>query len=233
VIFLLLSCVVFAQAPAPLDSGLFTTFSLDVGFTNATYFVCGTIPPSEGCYATGVIGPFGKVGAMLQGNVATNVSKGTATRYIYVLDVAYGAKANGVALYVYKKIDVIDEAGGTDTVTITLSKNLVLPLLGGASTRASMAGNNDFLIIGTNKGPGTVTVAKSNLVVTPLPQAGGGNVKAIAVDQYGFVTVSLGTFTTDTGGFFVLSPSGVMVESGAGTSFVINNRQAFLPSSIP
>ena len=83
------------------------------------------MPGTSGCYGAGFLGPFGKVGAMLEGLPTQNLTKGTVTRYIYVLDESYASGINGVALFVYKKVDTI--AGGSDAITVTLFKTVILP----------------------------------------------------------------------------------------------------------
>ena len=114
---------------ANLDSTLFTNYTMDTARTNVTWYVCGSLPGTSGCYGAGFLGPFGKVGAMLEGLPTQNLTKGTVTRYIYVLDESYASGINGVALFVYKKVDTI--AGGSDAITVTLFKTVILPLTGG------------------------------------------------------------------------------------------------------
>src|SRR5262249_52528611 len=75
---------------AALDSTLYTNYSLAPGRTRVDWVVCGSLPFTSGCYGSGTLGPFGKIGGMLEGYPAFNLSKGTVTRFIYVLDVAGG-----------------------------------------------------------------------------------------------------------------------------------------------
>jgi hypothetical protein len=86
---------------------------------------------------------------MIEGNPAQNLLKGTVTRYIYMLDVAYGVNGDGVGLYVYKKVDTVTSSD--DAVSVTLFKTVSLPLTGGSATVASIAASNKFLFIGTNQ----------------------------------------------------------------------------------
>jgi hypothetical protein len=108
-----------AYATAP-DATLFTTYSMFNNFTTVNWVVCGSTQQTEGCYASGSLGPFGKIGAMIEGNPKTNLKTNTVTRFIYVLDVASGGNQNEVQLYVYKKTDAVTPS--SDTVTVTLSK---------------------------------------------------------------------------------------------------------------
>jgi hypothetical protein len=56
----------FAQQP--IDSGLYATYSFFDGNKKIAWNVCGSLPGSGGCYGAGDLGPFGKVGAMLEDN---------------------------------------------------------------------------------------------------------------------------------------------------------------------
>jgi hypothetical protein len=217
--------------PAPPDSTLFTTYSLYSNDTTVDWIVCGSTQETEGCYASGSLGPFGRVGALLEGNPLVKGS--TVTRAIYVLDAGAGSSGSGVELYVYTKTDTV--SAETDTVKVTLTKTVSLPTLtGGASADCSMAANNNYLFIGTNLSPQAVDVKKSTFAVTTL----GGfsppiNVTAITADSYGYVTVTQGDFTTGENGFYVFGPTGGGEEDGGGASFMLGTTQAVLPSAIP
>lgn len=113
---------------AAIDSTLYTSDSLFNGNT-VSFTVCGATQLSSGCYGSGSLGPFGKIGGMLEGSPSTNLKTNTVTRSIYVLDVAYGTRGTGVALYVYRKSDTISAT--FDTVNVSLTNTVVLPLTGG------------------------------------------------------------------------------------------------------
>lgn len=134
---------------AAIDSTLYTTYTMNATRTNISWVVCGSTSTTNGCYGSGSLGTFGRVGAIMESNPSQNVTKSTVTRNIYVLDVAYGPAANGVALYVYKKVDTVSVSD--DTIAVTLFKTVSLPLTGGSTTVASMAANTPFLYIGTNR----------------------------------------------------------------------------------
>jgi len=109
---------------AAIDSTLFTDYTLNPGAKTIDLVVCGSLPGSSGCYGAGSIGPFGKIGAMLEGLPRINVAKGTVTRFLYVLDVAAGPNGDHVELHLFKKVDTI--SGGDDTVTVAGYKTITL-----------------------------------------------------------------------------------------------------------
>ena len=88
-----------------------------------------------------ILGPFGRIGAMLEGQPV--VSGNTVTREIYVLDTASGGSANGVSLFVYTKSDVVSTSD--DQVTVSLEQTIPLPLVGGSTATASMAAGEALL----------------------------------------------------------------------------------------
>lgn len=229
---LFLSVTVPLSATAPPDATLFTTYNIDAAHTSVTWTVCGSTLQTEGCYDSGGLGPFGKVGALLEGNSWSNQPPNTVTRLIYVLDIASGSKGNGVTLYAYKKTDMVSPT--FDTTTITLFRTVSLPLSGGSSALASMAANNGYIFIGTNQSPNGVRMQKSNFGLSTF----GGfsppiNVSAITADQYGYVTVTFGGVSSFPNGFILFGPDGGTREDGGGAPFVLNTVQAVLPSTLP
>jgi hypothetical protein len=206
---------------------LFTTYFTE-GQTQVTLIVCGSLPQTEGCYGSASLGPFGRVGAMIEGSAAQSVKKGTVTRYLYIVDVAAGSGANEVALYVYKKVDTITQSD--DTVTVTLFKTITLPLTGGTATVAYMAANPTFLFIGTNQDELAVEVTKKNLALTQIGEFSGLNMSGITVDAYGYVTLTWGS-SGGSSGFLVLAPNGGEEEDGGGAQFMLNTSQATLLST--
>src|SRR5205814_2942493 len=142
-------------AATPIDTTLYTRYHTDPAQTIVDWNVCGSLPGSSGCYGSGSLGPFGRVGALMEGEPKTNRNAQTVTRAIYVLDTATGIDQNGVTLYVYTKVDTITT--DSDTVTITLSQTISLPLIGGTNPHsAQMAANKQFLFIGTDQSPSAV-----------------------------------------------------------------------------
>jgi hypothetical protein len=206
------------------DSTLYTTYTVSSDLTSVNWIVCGSTQQTEGCYASGQMGPFGKVGALMEGIPVINGDK--VTRGIYIVDTGSAS----AKLTVYKKIDTV--TAETDTVSVTLAKTVTLPLAGGSSAVASMAANSRFLFIGTDQSSQAVEVLKSNLTFT---QIGGFsppiNVSAITADSYGYVTVTFGTFSGGESGFYVFGPNGELEEDGGGAPFMLDTREAVVPTS--
>lgn len=220
-----------ATTSGPPDATLFTNYHLNTGYTSVSWSVCGSTQQSFGCYSSGGLGPFGKVGALMEGSASTNLSTNTVSRAIYVLDIASGSNLTGVTLYVYKKTDTVTPT--YDTASVTLSKTISLPLVGGTSALASMAANNKFLVIGTNRSGHAVEVQKGTFTITQI--AGFSppvNVSAITANPYGYVTITFGSFSNSTSGVVVLNPNGVEVQEGGLPSFMLNTVQAVLPSTL-
>ena len=217
-------------APAALDATLFTTYTISSGDQNVSLVVCGSTTESEGCYGSGSMGPFGKAGALIESNPTTKGS--TVTRFIYVVDSAAGSSGTGVNLNVYKKTDTISSS--SDTVSVTLFKTISLPLTGGSTAITSMAANTKFLFIGTDQGEQAVMVQKSNLVVTKVGiYIIGPNVTSITADQYGYVTVTQGDFTTFPNGFAVFGPTGAAEEDGGGADFMLSTTAGISTANLP
>src|SRR5437762_12130842 len=99
------------------------------------------------------------------------------SRAIYVLDPASGPNQNEVVLYVYTKVDTITT--DSDTVTVTLSQTISLPLVAGY---AAMAANKQFLFIGTDHSPQAVEIDKRTFSVTQL--GGSSNIFSITANDY-------------------------------------------------
>ena len=190
--------------------------------TSVGWNVCGSLSGSSGCYGSGSLGPFVQVGALMEGEPKTDLIANTVTRAIYVLDIASGPNQDEVVLYVYTKVDTITT--DSDTVTVTLSQTISLPLVGGISRQPSMAANKQFLFIGTDRSPYAVEIDKRTFSVT---QVGGGfsppiNVYGILTDQYGYAAISFGSFRSAHTGFNVVGPDGSAVEDGDDSQVMLN-----------
>ncbi len=236
IIILLAACLILFTASsfaetiptAPPDETLYTSYFFSSNFQDATWIVCGSTQQSEGCYGSGQLGPFGKIGALMESNAL--VSGSTVTRAIYVVDC--NTSTGGVELFVYKKTDVV--SASSDTITVTLVKNISLPLTGGSTAVCSMAGNRNYLFIGTNQSPQAAEVQKSNLSVTMV----GGfsppiNVTSITSDAYGYVTVTFGGFVSGEDGFYTFGPNGEGEGDGGGAWFMLNPDLAVSTANLP
>ena len=131
---IVLSATVPAMAAGAIDAGLYTTYSFYNGFVTVDWVVCGQTHGWYGCYASGSLGPFGNVGALMEGNPSTKGN--TVTRALYIVDVGTGSGVNSINLYIYKKVDTITPPN--DSVTITLTKTVQLPLVGGTGASSSL-----------------------------------------------------------------------------------------------
>lgn len=215
----------------PIDQTLYATYSISSDRTHLSLSVCGSLPGSEGCYGGADLGPFNSVGAVLEGLPSTDATTKTVTRDIYVLDAAAGPNKVGVDLYVYSRTDIISSSN--DSITVVLTKTVALPLIGSTSAKASMAANKGYLYIGTNLSPQAVMVKKKTLAFT---QVGGFtppvNVSSITADEYGFVTVTFGSFNGTNNGFYVFGPDGSGAGDGGGAAFTVGTAQAVQPPTL-
>jgi len=212
-------------APATvIDATLYTRYNTDIGHTTVNWNVCGSLPGSSGCYGSGSLGPFGQIGALLEGEPKTNRNANTVTRAIYVLDYKSGPNQNEVVLYVYTKVDTITT--DSDTVTVTLSQTISLPLVGDFPAQTSMTANKQFLYIGTDLSPNGVQVDKRNFTVTQIVGFPPINLFAITANPYGYVTLSFGSFGSPSTDFIVVGPDGSTEEDGGGSQFMLNTSQA-------
>ena len=214
-----------AAPAAVIDATLYTRYNTDFAHTTVNWNVCGSLPGSSGCYGSGSLGPFGQIGALLEGEPKTDRIANTVTRAIYVLDYKSGPNQNEVVLYVYTKVDTITT--DSDTVTVTLSQTISLPLVGDFPAQTSMAANKRFLYIGTDLSPNAVQIDKRNFTVTEIGNFSPPiNVFAITADQYGYVALSFGSFGSPDTAFIVVSPNGSAAEDGDGSQFLLNTQQA-------
>ena len=234
--FALFAFACFAFSPelpaAAIDATLYTRYHTDPAQTIVNWNVCGSLPGSSGCYGSGTLGPFGKVGAVMEGEPKTDRHTNTVTRAIYILEIASGPNQNDVVLYVYTKVDTITT--DSDTVTITLSQTISLPLVGGLSNgpnQTSMAANKQFLFIGTSQSPVAVEVNKRTFSVTQFGVSPPINISSITANDYGYATLSFGTFNTSDTAFIVVGPDGSDVEDGVGSQFMLNTDQAIRVTS--
>jgi hypothetical protein len=212
----------------PIDGTLYATYSVARDRTHVSLTVCGSLPGTSGCYGSANLGPFNSVGAVLEGLPSTDKTTNTVTRDIYVLDTAAGPNKVGVNLYVYSRTDII--SASDDSITVVLTDTVALPLIGSTAATASMAANSGRLYIGTNKSPQAVVVLKKTLAFT---QIGGFsppvNVSSITADEYGFVTVTFGSFNGTSNGFYVYGPDGSGQGDGGGAAFTVSTAQAVRP----
>jgi len=220
---LVMSLPVYGQQKFP-DSTLFTTYEVNQSLTQLSWFTCGSLPLTEGCYGAGVLGPFTDACAIVQSAPAPfNIN--TVLRYIYVLDT--GSSANGASLTVYKRTDTVSQSDDTINV-VTLAVVPLSILVGGPGVTCFMAQNPSYVYAATSQ---TSLAAAINKTTFSVGRVGdfSTNVSAITADSYGFVTIVQGSgFGT---GFTVYGPNGAPQEDGGGGPFMINPIDAVYPAS--
>ena len=213
-----------AAPSTPPDSTLFTSYFFGSNYQSLTWIVCGSTQQSEGCYGAGGLGPFGKVGAMIEGDPV--VKGDTVTRGIFIVDV--NGTGGSVQLYGYKKVDVV--SASSDTTTVTLIKQITLPLTGGGNATCTMVANKRFLYVTTDQSQQVLQIQKSNLQITTL---GFSQPITITTDAYGFVTITSGGFSGSPGYFEQFNPDGEGVQDGGGSWFMLNTETAVSTGKLP
>ena len=226
---LILLAGVAARASTPVDQTLFTTYTLSRDSQSIEYSVCGSTSESDGCYASGSLGPFGRVGALIQGH--TSYSGDAAVREIYVLDVASGTGRTGVTLSVWRKTDTVSAL--FDSVQVEFVRSVSLPLTGGARANVYVVENSSFLYVGTDQGGNAVQVKKSNLALNPIGGAAGGPITSITATDEGYVTISYGGPNELGAGFLSFDPTGNELQDGGGYSLFLNSRVGLSTFNIP
>ena len=137
-------------------------------------------------------------------------------------------------MYKRQRVDTITPSN--DSVTVTPTKTVQLPLVGGTGASCFMAANNQFLFIGTDQSAQAVEVRKSNFAVTPLSEgAVGVNVSSITADKNGNVIVTQGNGVGNSPvfGFSVFGPDGKLEEDGGGASYMLNTLTGLSTSRLP
>jgi len=206
---------------ATIDAGLYTTYTIpDKARNEVNWVVCGSVGTTNGCYGSGTLSPFGEIGSIIEGSKHYDLSAGTVTRYLYVIDGEYGSAQDGVALYAYKRVDTI--TADSASTTFTLEKTLALPLTGGSSAVIYAAGNADYLVIGSSLSTLPADVTKKTYAIYNGAPISGAPI-SITADNYGYITV-----TTD-GDFYVIGPNGEAQQDGGGAPSMVNTLIGVLP----
>jgi len=208
-----------ASARAAIGSGFFTGYSFYPDSQHVEFVTCGASLVSEGCYGSGNLGPFGRVGCMIEGDASTvgNV----VTRAIYIVDVNSGASGNGVTLFRYLKTDTID-ATGDDTVSTHLTNTVPLSLIGNVNATCHVAGTSSFLYIGTDQTSSVVRVKKGALsAVEVIGGSTGYKIKYITANLAGYVSVGFNVLGSTNDTLAVFAPNGQSFEGGGGDAFIL------------
>ena len=101
---------------SPIDGTLYTTYTINTDHTQVHWIVCGSTKETNGCYDSGNIGPFGKVGALLEGPPSTDAATELSPARFMSSISRPEAAARDVDLDVYTKTDVISPTFDTTTV---------------------------------------------------------------------------------------------------------------------
>ena len=226
----------FLAAPAlantPVDSTLYTTYILGPASQQIGYFVCGSTQESGGCFASGEIGPFGRVGAIIESEASE--SGDVVTRYIYVVDTASGASADGVTLSVYKKTDTV--TASFDTVVVTFVRSAALPLKGGAHANCYVAGSTTYLYVGTDKDPNAVQVSKASLKLTTISSGTSPpatRVLSISATTAEAVTIAFGGDSPSAASYVSYNAAGQQFEQGGGYNAYLNSEIGISTFDLP
>jgi hypothetical protein len=208
----------------PHRADLYTTYSFWTGYTRLDMVVCGATSGSSGCYGSAQLGPFGHIGALIEG-APEALSRGVTTRNLYIVDEAAGEGTN-VVLDVYQETVTVNSPDVTLSVTPT--NTIALPLKGGTGANTYMAADNGYLFIGTDQSPFAVQVDKTNL---SFGEIGGfsppANVSSITTDDNGYVTVTFGNE-----GFYAYDPDGYFVEDGGGADYMLNSSNGLSTGTV-
>jgi len=232
-----IGCGVSVGFAANPDSNYYVTYVLGGHGQWAYMYPCGSSTVSHGCYGVRILGPFGHIGAMLEGRPHSDDDEGapgsgTVTREIYVVDVASGSTANGVSLFVYKRTDAV--TANFDDITVSLDRTISLPLVGGTNASVSMAENNAFLYVGTNQGTQAVSIDRRNWAILPYTSGEPAiPVAAITANSYGYVTVTFADVVGNQGAFIVFDPKGAPISDGGGADFMLDDINAVTPAGLP
>ena len=85
-----------------------------------------------------------------------------------------------------------------------------------------MAANKQFLFIGTDQSPQAVVLDKRTFSVTQLGGSSSSNVFGIFANQYGYATITFGSFRGGHNAFIVAGPDGSDKEDGDETQFMLD-----------
>lgn len=223
---LLLVPVASLAAPAPQvsvdGSNLMTAFWFANNYTDVELLVCGSVPHTSGCFGSGSLGPFGKVGALIVGTAVADPVAHTITQDIYAVEQAYNG-APITKLYVYRLVETIDATNGRADVTVARVKTVPLPLKGGLGAKTFLASNGHALYIATDQDPHAITVEKHGFAIAQVyTLAPGSNVSSLTANEDGCVGVTSGQSGGSDGNILLCSNGNGGLES-VGTNFVVGS----------
>lgn len=211
-----------------IDDNVYTSYSL-VGTPHyVDWLTCGSDHSGKACFGSGQIGPFGRVGCMIEG--VPDYIGDSVTRAIYIVDVSTGTGGPGVTLFRYLKTDAIDPTTGNDSVSVVLTNTISLsaPLEGGANATCLMAGTGSFLFIGTDQTSTVLRVRKGPLTfITEIEGITGDKTQYITADEYGFVSVGYTNLASGTDYYVMYSPNGTYYAGGSGEEVILTPSSGY------
>jgi hypothetical protein len=207
-VMVLTACLASSAARAVDDSEYYTLYAADGGGRSLTRNAC----TAGSCFASGALGPFKHVCAVLDGK--TKVHGNVERRAIYVVDKA--RPSGTLHLFVYTRTDTF--TGSSDDVQVVQSADLdtgvVWQGLGDAS--CEMAGNDQILFAGL-RGGGYAMVDTHTLAVSSSTET----MSYVTADHNGYVTLA----TVD-GTFRTYDDNGFLTQSGSEARFTSDTRNA-------
>ena len=217
-----------AAATSDPTTGLYAQFGFNQAFTQLTWSVCGSVNGSNGCYGTGTLGGFGRIGALIQGAPTVDATTGLVTRNLYVIDQAVGG---GTSTTTQLRVFELDETVAAPNVTVAMKevKRVSLPMKGGLGTQTWLVGNRNFLIVGNSADGSPYSVAKSGLAVQA--QQFNGTLEEVTTNGYGFVETDhdTGFNPGEVTMFYTYDANLQPVDSGGGGAGYFLNTEVGLP----
>lgn len=205
------ACMLAGTALASTD-GNYTLFTRGDSAKFLTWSACN----GGSCFASGEIGPFKRVCAVMEGKPKHDGN--VETRAIYVVDKARHSPSATLHLFVYTRTDTFSVSGDAVQVVERADLDTFVDAHGLGDDSCTMAGNDNFLFVGLSGGS-CVMVDERNLAMASC----GELVSFITADNRGYVT--LGTVN---GEFQTYDREGFLIQSGSAPRFATDTKNAFV-----
>ena len=205
------ACLLSGAAFASTD-GNYTLFTPGDALQSLTWSACR----GGGCFASGGIGPFKHICAVMEGKPKRDGN--VETRAIYVVDKARHSPSATLHLFVYTRTDTFSESGDQVQVALRADVDTQIGAHGLGKDLCVMAGNDNFLFVGLSGG-NYMMIDERTLTMS----SSGETISFITADNRGYVT--LGTFN---GEFYTYDREGFLIQSGSGLRFATDTKNAFV-----
>ena len=205
------ACLLAGTASASTD-GNYTLFTPGNAAKSLTWSAC----TGGGCFASGEVGPFKHICAVMEGKPRHDGN--VETRAIYVVDRARHSASAALHLFVYTRTDTFSVSGDQVQVVERADLDTDIDAHGLGDNRCTMAANDNFLFVGLSGG-NCVMVDERTLTKASC----GELVSYITADDRGYVT--LGTVN---GEFQTYDREGFLIQSGSGPRFATDTKNAFV-----